>query len=111
MTRTVNVCPSAVVEAPFESVWELMTTPEGVNAWVDGVVVSAEPPGRFVPGQRLDLVAPAFGRNFAVTIEVLEVEPEARRLHLLATLPLGVVNDETISMADAGGGRTFVQFG
>ena len=108
---TLSVCPSAVVEAPVERVWELLTTPASFDLWVDAAVVAAEPEGPARPDQRLHLVTRAFGRAFAVTIEVLEVDPDRRRLHLLVDLPFGLVNDEVITLAPAGERRTLVRFG
>ena len=107
----VSVCPSAVVEAPIEHVWDLVTSPEGFDSWADATLVGADPPGRARAGQRLRLVTPALGRAFRVDISVLEVDAERRRLHLLAHLPFGLVNDETITMAPVGEGRTMVRFG
>jgi len=108
---SVSVCPSAVVDAPVERVWALFTSPEGFDTWVDATLVAAEPEGPARPGQRLRLAARAFGRDLPVTIDVLEVDAERRRLRLLVDLPLGLVNDETVTMTDLGGGRTLVRFG
>jgi hypothetical protein len=111
MSAHISVCPSAIVEAPVERVWDLLTGAGGINLWVDGVIVSAEPEGALVAGQRLDLVTRALARNFAVSMDVLEVDPATHRVHLLIRLPLGIVNDEVMTVASAGEGRTFVQFG
>jgi hypothetical protein len=40
----------------------------------------------------------------------MEVDPAAR-LRLLVRLPVGVVNDETITLAEVAPGRTLVRFG
>lgn len=101
----------AVVEAPAEQVWGLVTDPEEFGSWADATLVGAEPPGRACAGQRLHLVTRALGRAFRVDMSVLEVDAERRRLHLLIHLPLGLVNDETITLAAAGDGRTVVTFG
>jgi len=108
---TVSVCPSAIVSAPPERVWELLTSPEGVDAWVDAAVVAAEPDGPARPGQRLRLEASALGRRWPITIDVLEVDSERRRLHFRVDLPLGLVNDETMTMAAVDDGKTLVRFG
>jgi uncharacterized protein YndB with AHSA1/START domain len=108
---TVFVCPSAVIDAPVERVWELLTHPEGFDLWTDASLVTAEPGGPAAPGQELRLVTRALGRTFAVRISVREVDPERRRLHLMVTLPFGIVNDEVMTMAEAGPGRTLVRFG
>lgn len=108
---TLSVCPSAVVDAPVERVWDLLTQPEGFHLWADAAVVAAEPDGPARPGQVLHLVTRALGWAFAVTITVREVDAEQRRLHFVVELPFGIVNDEVITMAEAGGGRTLVRFG
>ncbi len=106
----VTACPAAVVEAPRAAVWELLGSPESLERWVDARLVSAEPPGPVQPGQRLRFVTGFLARQFPVVMDVREVEPAAR-LHLLVRLPFGVVNDETITMAEVGPGRTLVRFG
>jgi uncharacterized protein YndB with AHSA1/START domain len=100
-----------VVEAPAERVWTLLTRPEGFHLWSDAAVVVAEPEGAARPGQELHLVTKALGWAYAVTIAVREVDAERRRLRFLAELPHGIVNDQTITMEDAGGGRALVRFG
>ncbi len=108
---TLSVCPSAVVEAHLERVWELLTRPDGYELWTDATLVAAEPEGPAQAGQLLHFVTRALGWGFAVTIEVLEVDAGRRRLHLLVELPFGLVNDEVITLASAGDGRTLVRFG
>jgi uncharacterized protein YndB with AHSA1/START domain len=107
----VSVCPSAAIEAPVARVWGLLTSPEGFDSWADATVVAAEPPGRAQPGQRLRLATSALGRSFPVAISVLEVDADRRRLRLLVDLPFGLRNDETITLAPAGEGRTIARFG
>lgn len=106
-----SVCPSAVVAAPVGRVWELLTNPEGFDSWADATLVAAEPYGVAQPGQKIHLVTGAVGLKFAVTIDVLDVDAEDHRLRFLVHLPFGVVNDETVTMADAGEGKTLVRFG
>jgi|SRR5215469_14752924 len=106
-----SVCPSTVVAAPLEQVWELLTNPEGFDSWADATLVAAEPDGAAQPAQKLHLVTGALGLKFAVTIDVLDVDAENHQLHFLVHLPFGVVNDETVTMADTGDGNTLVRFG
>jgi uncharacterized protein YndB with AHSA1/START domain len=108
---TLSVCPSAVVHAPIERVWRLLTRPDGFDAWVDGIVVGAEPEGAARPGQLIHLVSSALTWRFAVTIEVNEVDVARRRLGLRVELPFGLVNDEVVTMADLGDEGTLVRFG
>lgn len=106
-----SVCPSDIVETPVDRVWALLTWPEGFDMWADASLVAAEPEGEAQPGQQLHLVTRAIGLNFAVTIDVLEVDADRGRLHFLVHLPFGMINDEVITMAGAGPGRTLVRFG
>jgi len=95
----------------MERVWDIITSPEGFDAWADATLVSADPESRARPGQRLRLTTRAFGLTLPVTIDVLDVDPERHRLHVLVDLPLGLVNDETITMTADGEHRTLVRFG
>ena len=106
----VSVCPSAIVEAPVERVWEVVTSPDGFDTWTDATLVTAKPAGPARPGQRLRLET-AFGRRLPVVIDVLDVDPDRHLLHLRADLPLGLVNDETMTMTAVDDGRTLVRFG
>ena len=108
---TVSVCPSAVVDAPVERVWEIVTQPEGFDLWTDASLVAAEPPGPASPGQELHFVTRALGRSFAIRISVREVDAERHRLHFVVALPFGIVNDEVMTFVEAGEGRTLVRFG
>lgn len=107
----VSVCPTTVVEAPAEYVWDLLTSPGKFDSWADATLVAAEPPGRVRGGQQLHLVTRALGHAFRVDMNVLEMEADRGRLHLLIHLPLGLVNDETITIVPAGKDRTLVRFG
>jgi hypothetical protein len=107
---TVSVAPSTEVEAYIEKVWSLLTRPDGFDLWSEAVLVAAEPEGRAHPGQILHLVTRALGWASAITIEVLEVDAERHRLHVLIRLPFGLVNDEVIAMTEAGEDRTLVRF-
>ena len=108
---TLSVCPSAVIEAPVDRVWDLVTRPEGFDLWTDATLVSAEPDGHAAAGQELYLVTKALGWTFAVRISVRNVDAERHRLGLLVELPFGVVNDKVMTLTEAGEGRTLVRFG
>jgi uncharacterized protein YndB with AHSA1/START domain len=76
----ISVCPAAVVKAPVEQIWSLLTSPEGYSLWVDVELVRAEPPGEATPGQRMEMRTRELGRWWPVVIEVKEVRPDR---HLL----------------------------
>ena len=108
---TLSVCPSAVVDAPIDRVWDLVTRPEGFDLWTDATLVSAEPHGHASAGQELHLVTRALGWTFAIGISVREVDEVRHRLGLVVALPFGVVNDQVMTFAEAAGGRTLARFG
>jgi len=105
-----TVTPNAVVEAPIERVWSLLTRPDGFHLWVDAAMVAAEPEGRARPGQQLHLVTKALGWAFAITIEIAEVDAERHRLRFQVELPFGVVDDQVVTMSTAEGERTHVSY-
>ena len=105
----VNVCPAATSTAPPERFWSLVTSPERFGEWVDGRVVSVNPPGEMRPGQVTRMVSPAFGREWPVRIEVGAMDPGRRWIDLVAYLPFGVANYEHLTLTETDGG-TLVRF-
>jgi hypothetical protein len=41
---TVNVCPSAVANAPLQALWRVLVETERYGHWADAAVVRADPP-------------------------------------------------------------------
>ena len=66
-----NVCPSSIANATPERVWRVLTAPERYGEWLqDAEVVEVRPPGKAVPGQRIELSASWLGRHWSAVIEV-----------------------------------------
>ena len=106
----VNVCPAAVTSAPPERVWHLLTELERFGEWNDATLVSADPPGPARAGQTIHLKAPGFGRDWPVTIEVRDIDPQHRWIDLLVHLPLGLENREHVTLTNTKEGGTLVRF-
>jgi ligand-binding SRPBCC domain-containing protein len=106
----VNVCPAATSKAPPDRFWEVLTAPERLGEWTDARVVSIEPPGPARPRQRIHMRAPGFGLEFAVRIDVGEMDPDRRWIDFVVYLPFGVVNQEHLTLAGTPGGGTLVRF-
>ena len=106
-----TLCPSAVVEAPVESVWELLSEPALYQEWSDIRTDRIVPEGKASPGQVLYGKTSGLGRTWDVTIRVERVNPEKHRVQLLATLPLGVVNHVTITGTPIDSASCRVQYG
>ena len=106
----VNVCPAAVTSASPDRVWQVITELERGDEWLDARVVSAEPTGPLTPGTMVKLAAPSLGREFPVTMEVRDMDPERRWIDLLVRLPFGVDNHEHLTLTETKEGGTLVRF-
>jgi Polyketide cyclase / dehydrase and lipid transport len=100
-----------VVAAPASRVWALLTTPEALNEWLGATLVEAHPDGPLQPGQWLTLRAVAPIVRPRIEWEVREVDREAGRVRLLVRAPLGLVNDETITVAEPEPGQRAAEAG
>lgn len=106
-----TVCPAAVVDAPADRVWELVSRPDGLALWVDANLQSATPTGPARPRQRMTFTARAMGRGFPIIMTVSEADPERYRLGLAIDLPFGVRNDEVITITTTSPRSCVVRFG
>jgi uncharacterized protein YndB with AHSA1/START domain len=94
-----QVCPTDVVNAPAERIWQLLTTPRELARWTRTALIDA-PDRELRGGDRLVLGA-GVGHRMKVTFQVRE----AIRPHLLALdirLPFGVTNNEVIRIMPLG---------
>jgi uncharacterized protein YndB with AHSA1/START domain len=89
----VQTCPTDIVTATPERVWELLTNPAHYASWADARPVDAR--ARHVAvGDRVVLRAgPADA--FTVIFEFRKIEPPSE-LTLDARLPFGIVNHEVV---------------
>jgi hypothetical protein len=100
-------CPTDVVEAPAEVVWNLLVDPDGPDAWAD--VKKVEGPARtLAPGDLLRFCTGPL-RLFEVRWTAGEmVHPTTLALHI--ELPFGLVNEEVVRIAPMGERRCRVTF-
>jgi len=99
-----SVCPTDIVNAPADRIWDLVAIPSELARWSDTHVIDA--PDREVRhGDRLVLGA-GIGHRLRVMLHVRNAV-RLRTLALDMRLPLGVSNAETIPItpADPGGCR------
>ena len=106
-----SFCPSAVVAAPVQIVWEVLTQPASFGQWADARVESVVPPGPLAPGQVILLSAPAFGRNWQVRFDVVKVDPERHQIELQVKLPLDMYMEEHLSCTPVDEQSCRVQYG
>jgi hypothetical protein len=107
---SVSVCPAENVHAPIERVWSLLAEPDGLDAWWDARIVSADPPGPLASGQHL--VARARGAlPLRFTLDVTSVDPVQHRVQITVRFLFGIVDHATLSATVLGPDRCHVQYG
>jgi hypothetical protein len=104
-------CPVAIVAAPVDCVWDLLSEPAHYDEWWDAHMERIVPAGTAAPGQMLHGKTPAFGRQWSVTLRVERVNPDQHQIQLYVMLPLGVVNHATITATAIDAVTSRVQFG
>jgi hypothetical protein len=83
-------CPTEVVEAPIEVVWDLLRHPEGWGDFYDIRILSVEPPGRAVAGQRIAAeTGPSF-LHLKVSLEFVSIDEANHRIGIRVRLPFGL---------------------
>ena len=78
---------------------------------MDAHLVSVTPPGPAVPGQRILLRAPTWGRFFAVRITVESVDEAQRVLTLSGRFPFGLELHNRMSVRAVDDHSSRVEFG
>ena len=108
----ISTCPIAVVHAPAERVWNLLSEPANYDQWWDAQVHAITPPGSAQPGQRIEAGTTALGRQWnVIKITVEHIDNAQRVIELTTRLPFGITvhNHITCLALDAASCR--VSFG
>ena len=87
-----EVCPTDVLLAPAERIWQLLTDPRKLAEWT-GTKLVAGPVGPMSAGDHLVLRVGVL----RITFDVLDTRPP-RELTLDVGLPFGVTNHEQIQI-------------
>ena len=83
-------CPTEVVEAPIEVVWDLLVRPKGWGDFYDIRILAVEPAGRAVAGQRIAAeTGPSF-LHLKVSFELVSIDEANHRVAIRVRLPLGL---------------------
>jgi hypothetical protein len=106
-----SVCPATNVAAPVETLWELLSDLTQFDTWWDAHTERIVPEGKASPGQMLYATTSAFGRTWDVTLRVDAVHPEKHQIQFHISLPLGLINDNTITCAALDSTSSRMQFG
>jgi len=105
-----TVCPIAVVAAPVESVWELLTEPTLRDEWWDARTERVVPKGKASPGQVIYLKTFPLIRQWDATITVEMVDAEKHQIQWVLS-GLGVINHQTTTCTAIDAVSCRVQYG
>ncbi|MHB8417138.1 MAG: SRPBCC family protein [Myxococcales bacterium] len=83
-------CPTAVVNAPVEVIWELLTEPIGWGTFYDIRVLSVDPPGKATVGQRCRGESGPSLLRLKVSFEFTRIDPKEHHLGVRVQLPFGI---------------------
>jgi uncharacterized protein YndB with AHSA1/START domain len=92
MNEFMDVCPTDVLDASAERIWQLLADPRALAQWTGTTLVEPRA-GPLQTGDRFVLRAGVFRITFAV----LDMDPP-RQLTLDVALPFGVINHEQIQI-------------
>ena len=87
-----DVCPTAIILAPAERIWRLVTDPRELARW-SGMRLVEAPARAMSSGDHLVFRAGVF----AITLDVIDIQAP-RQLTLDIALPFGVTNREQIQI-------------
>jgi len=108
----VTTCPIAVVHAPVERVWNLLSEPANYDQWWDAQTRAIIPPGPAHPGQRIHAQTKALGRQWnVINIVVEHIDHAQRMIDLTTRLPLGITVHNHITCVPLDAATCRVSFG
>ena len=106
-----SVCPTAVVAAPVEVVWENLVEWERYADWADVQVARREPEGAATVGQTITFTGKALGRTWRFLFKVEEINHESHQLGLYVFFPFGLQEKPHIVCAPIDATTCRVQYG
>ena len=107
----VSVCPEAIVAAPVEDVWELLSQPSNFDRWWDAHLERSVPEGPATPGQISYATTRAFGKQWDVTFVIKSINPDRHQIQFDVALPLGIIDHATFICTPVDVVSCRVQFG
>jgi ligand-binding SRPBCC domain-containing protein len=105
------MCPIAVVRAPAERVWDLLSQPANYAQWWDAQTRAITPAGSAQPGQRIEAQTTALGRRWNVSINIEHIDYPQRIIDLTTRLPFGITVHNHIACVPLNATSCRVSFG
>jgi hypothetical protein len=110
MTTSYLACPTEMVEAPVGVVWKLLTNISGWGSFYNIRVVSVEPPGPAVRGQRMLGEPGPRWLHVGLSVEYTLIDEAHYKLELDARFPFGITVHETLDCVPLEHGRCRVNY-
>jgi len=110
MPSTYLACPTAVVKAPIETVWQLLTDFAGWGDFYDVRVLSVEPPGPAVVGQRMRGETGPRWLHLGICFEPTLLDAANHKLEFDGWLPLGLTVHESLDCVSLDSQRSRVNY-
>ena len=86
-----SACPIAVVQAPAERLWNLLSEPANYDQWWEVQTHAITPAGSAQPGQHIAAGKTVLGRKWnLVNITVEHIDHARRAIDLTTRLPFGI---------------------
>jgi len=106
-----SVCPIAVIQAPAQRVWDLLSEPANYAQWWDAQTRAITPAGSAQPGQHIEAQTTALGGQWNVNIAVESIDHARRVIDLATRLPFGITVHNHITCVPLDANTCRVSFG
>jgi Polyketide cyclase / dehydrase and lipid transport len=90
-------CPTTVVNAPVELVWNLLTHPQGWGDFYNLRILSVDPAGPAVVGQTISAEPGPRFIHLKISIRFVQIDPTNHRLVFDAFFPFGITVHEDLN--------------
>lgn len=107
---SLTICPVAVIAAPVECVWELLTEPALRDEWWDARTERVTPEGPATPGQVIYLKTVPWGKRWQPTLSIERVDADRRQIQWTLR-GFGVTNHQTTTCTAIDATSCRVQYG
>ena len=106
-----RACPTAVIEAPIDRVWTLLTNPAGWGDFFDLRITKVDPAGMAIVGQRVEAESGPRLLHIKLNIEFKEIDASNFGINMIVNLPLGIKVREELRCIPLGLDRCRVTYG
>jgi uncharacterized protein YndB with AHSA1/START domain len=103
-------CPTALVNAPVQLVWQLLTDPAEWGRFYDLRVTKVEPPGLAAEGQKFHGESGPRFLHLRLTFEYVKIDPVRYLLNFNVKMPFGLFVREEMDCVPLNNGQCRVNY-